>query len=146
MADRDQPQWLQSALADIIQRRCCTTINCTTCGCVDMKRILFGADLAPSASPSHYHGLTRQRAVEIISALRGWTSAASVEEERPVRWLLYAIWRAFGDNAHTDLFPPLDGTDAGGVLIGMKRHFDKRRTARLQHQERQGKKQRDRKE
>ena len=108
-----------------------------------MERVLFGADLAPSASPDQKPELTRERAIEVVSALRGWTSSGAIEGERPVRWLLYAIWRAFGAIAHEDLFPALYGTDAGRVLTGMEAHFDRRRTAQLQHQKRQGRKQRE---
>lgn len=62
--------------------------------------------------------------------------------DEPTRWVLYEVWRKFGDQYFNDL----DGTWAGDVLAHMRAHHLKRQDARRVHEARQGVRKRDWKE
>ena len=66
----------------------------------------------------------------------------SYQLEEAVRWVLYEVWRKYGDQ----YFVHLDGTWAGGVLVRMRAHHLRRQEARRVHEARQGVKKRDWKE
>ena len=53
-------------------------------------------------------------------------------------WLLWALWLRFGDGAHDQFFPRLNGTWSGGVLEDMKRHYAAVEDRRRRHWARQG--------
>ena len=134
---RENSHWLQAALDSAVQQRWCTTINCTTCGSDDMRSLMLGRVIVRQSSLDRFE-LTAERAKEVVRGLQHWAPNDSAvdrhEQERAVRWLLYEIWAALGDEP----FALLDGTPAGTVLIQMRQHYQGRQESRRRHDARQG--------
>lgn len=124
------PKWLQALLNRAIDEHWCTQINCTTCGSHQLREAL-GV-------------VTSDDAKLTIDGLRECAppSADVLAFEEAVRWILYEIWRRFGERFDNDL----NATYAGQVLARMQEHHARRTNARRIHEQRQGVKQRDRKE
>lgn len=137
--------WLQLALNEAIRKNACMKIVCTTCGGAPMRALLFGITNPSGPYGSSDPPLTLERAREVAEALSGCLPDRGEPYEfvEGVRSLLYAIWLQFGDAAHSQIFPTLEGTWAGSVLSEMKRHYEQRTLARRRHEERQGVKKRD---
>jgi hypothetical protein len=114
-------------------------MNCTTCASEDLREA-FGL-LEKSASRARFLPMTPQTAEAIVAGLRACAAPSDADHriEGTARWILYEVWRNFGDQ----YFSSLNGTWAGGVLSSMRTHYESRQEARRIHVARQGVKQRD---
>jgi hypothetical protein len=85
--------------------------------------------------------MTAETAETIVDGLRACTpdAAGACQMEEAARWVLYEVWRSFGDR----YFSKLDGSWAGDVLTRMQAHYQRRQEARRIHDARQGVKMRD---
>jgi hypothetical protein len=137
------PQWLQRLLESAIAERWCTRTNCGTCASEKLRQALGLLDKS-SSSQIRFLPMTAQMAEAMIDGLRACAPQAgsSHQLEEGVRWVLYEVWRNFGDR----YFLKLDGTWANEVLGRMRSHHQRRQEARRIHEARQGVKMRDWKE
>ena len=138
--NRSDPQWVQQLLERAVAERWCTKINCSTCGAQDLRHAIGLIEIAPDGGRRH-RPMSRELVEAIVAGLKVSTSksATSNQMEEAVRWMLYEVWRSFGD----ENFSTLDGTWAGDVLAGMQAHYQRRQEARRLHDARQGVKIRD---
>lgn len=58
-------------------------------------------------------------------------------------WLIYGLWRYFGDRAHQDLFPDLQSSWAGEIYQRMRAHYAHVQMRQHLHSSRQGIKKKD---
>jgi hypothetical protein len=79
--------------------------------------------------------LTRERAHLIIEGLKRCSRRTNREA---IMWMLYMIWVRFGDEAHANIFPALEGSFAGDVLESMRAHYAAQQERRRLHDLRQG--------
>ena len=88
--------------------------------------------------------MTAETAEAMVDGLRVCAPGANsnYQLEEGARWILYEVWRNFGDK----YFSKLDGTWASEVLGRMQFHYQRRQEARRIHEGRQGVKMRDWKE
>jgi hypothetical protein len=113
--------WLKDALDHADREAWCMGLYCTTCGSFQMVELLTGSRVSGGASLRRaIDEMTWARAKEVIDGLRECSPETS---ERAIMWMLYMLWRRWGDSAHGELFPALDGTFAGKVLLGMRKHY-----------------------
>lgn len=142
--NRSDPKWLKQVLEQAIADRWCTRINCTTCASEELRYALGLLD--KSASGRHrFLPMTPEIAEAIIAGLKEVCPKqceAGHQVEEAARWVLYEVWRNFG-NSH---FASLDGTWAGDVLSRMQAYYQRRLEARRIHDARQGVKMRNWKE
>lgn len=137
---------IEAALEEAVRSGACMKIVCTTCAGTTMRGILLGQAIPDGQWASADPPLTPERASEVVAGLRECSSRSDYQFVEGVRSLLHGIWLRFGQSAHEEIFPGLDGSWAGSVLADMKRHFNQRVEARRRHDERQGVKKRDWKE
>jgi hypothetical protein len=86
--------------------------------------------------------MTPETAEAIIASLKVFAAPQVVltyEMDRAAMWVIYEVWRNWGDR----YFGDLDGTWAGEVLARMRAHYAWRQEARRVHEARQGVKKRD---
>jgi hypothetical protein len=137
------PLWLQHLLERAIGEGWCTRTNCGTCAS-EQLRLELG--LLDKSSPGHprFLPMPAETAEAMVDGLRACTPGAntSYQLEEGVRWILYEVWRHFGDR----YFSKLDGTWASEVLDRMRCHYQERQEARRIHNARQGVRMRDWKE
>jgi hypothetical protein len=140
--DQSNPQWLQQVLERAVAEGWCTRMNCTTCASEDLRLTLGLLD--KSAGRPRFLPMTTEDAEAIVAGLAACApqGAAAYRLEEPARWVIYELWRNFGDQ----YFSTLDGTWSGNVLSRMRTHYESRQEARRIHAARQGVKQRDWKE
>jgi len=110
-------------------------MNCTTCGSEDLRQALGLLD-KPAGRP-HFLPMTSEAAEAIVAGLNACApqTEAAYQREAAARWVLYEVWRNFGDQ----YFSSLDGTWAGDVLGRMRAHYESRQAARRIHAVRQKK-------
>ncbi len=133
-ADSD-PLWLQHLLERAIAERWCTRTNCGTCASEQLRQALGLLDKSP-LGPPRFLPVTPDYAEAMVDGLRACAPQANMTHllEEGARWVLYEVWRNFGDT----YFSNLDGTWAGEVLDRMRSHYQRRRDARRIHDARQG--------
>jgi hypothetical protein len=104
-------EWLQRLLERAVAEGWCTKINCTTCGSDDLRQALGLINVLRA-------GRDADQAEAIILSLRKCTPSTdvTVECESAVRWILFEVWRKFGDR----YFECLPGSWAGDVLGRMQ--------------------------
>ena len=75
--------------------------------------------------------MTPEAAEAIIAGLKACAPQGdpSYQLEEAARWVLYEVWRNFGDQ----YFHILDGTWAGDVLGRMRAHYESRQETRRIH-------------
>lgn len=124
----------------------CVTRNCTTCGCPEM-RALLGEPMWPAHGGPSYeqakelaHDLARLSRAELLNEV-GYERLSWIYEA--TMWLIYGIWRHFGEIAHRGIFPVLSASWAGGIYENMKTHYAMVQEAQRVHSLRQGLKKKD---
>ncbi len=115
-------------------------MNCTTCASEDLRQALGLLD--KSTGRPRFQPMTPEDAEEIIHGLKVCAPQTDSQMDEAARWILYEVWRNFGD----EYFSDLGGTWAGDVLARMQAHYQRRQGARRIHETRQGVKKRDWKE
>jgi hypothetical protein len=136
--DPSNPQWLQQMLEHAVVEGWCVRMNCSTCASEDLRQALGLLD--KSGGHARFLAMTPET---IVAGLKVCAPQADgYAMEKAARWMLYEVWRNFGDQ----YFSSLDGAWAGGVLSRMRTHHESRQEARRIHAARQGIKQRDWKE
>jgi hypothetical protein len=132
----DDPQWLEHELQKGSSERWCMRRGCTTCGSYDMFELLTGQPWPEQASiPSVLQLLTKERADLIICGLKHCSRKTNQEA---IMWMLQMIWERFGDEAHTNLFPMLEGSYAENILASMRDHYTAKLERRRLHDLQQG--------
>lgn len=145
-AGHENPNWLQIKLDQAVRDGWCTRMHCTTCGSPEMKELLVGCETDTYRMGLWLDQLTFERAEKVIKGLvpvmppnpeeniveyrrgkggrqRFWRVPEGGKYEDAVMWLLFGIWYEFGDRAHAELFPALEGSWASSVLNKMKDHY-----------------------
>jgi hypothetical protein len=117
--ERTGAYWLQDVLGQAASEGWCMQLNCTTCGCPEMRALLTGYTWSRGQRPLGLGTLSWERALQVVDGLRLCDQNIDAQ---PVMWLLYAIWLRFGEKAHEELFPRLDESFAGTILDRMKAH------------------------
>ena len=137
------PRWLQCLLERAVADGWCTLINCTTCASEQLREALGLLKKPPTGRPQ-FLPMSVDSAEAIIAGLRECTPQAETSHqfEEATRWVLYEVWRTFGDQ----YFPALSKTWSGEVLNRMRAHYQSRQESRGIHAARQGVKMRDWKE
>ena len=121
-------KWLDDGLARGVRERWCMRRGCTTCGCYQMIELLTGTPVSDGASIMKIlDNMTWARAEEVTDGLR---YCGVQTNANGVMWMLFMLWRRWGDCVHEDLFPVLDGTYAGEVLESMRIHYANRQERR----------------
>jgi hypothetical protein len=140
IVNRSDPQWLQQLLERAIAERWCMQINCRTCASNELRQGL-GLLAWSSAGRPQFLQMTPEMADAIVSGLQVCAPklVSRVQMEEAARWVLYEVWRNFGDT----YFSRVDGSWAGDVLSDMRAHYQRREEARHIHDARQGVKKRD---
>ncbi len=138
--NRSDPQWLQQLLERAVAEGWCTRMNCTTCASEELRQALGLLD--KSGGRVRFLPMTPETAEAVVGGLRACGASSDYRMEEATRWVLYEVWRNFGDAS----FSGLEGTWAGEVLGRMRTHHQRRQEARRIHAARQGVKQRDWKE
>jgi hypothetical protein len=139
--DRSNPQWLQQLMEHAVAEGWCLKMNCTTCGSDDLRQALGLLDKS-SADRPRFLPMPPESAEAIVRALKACAAQSDCRMEEATRWVLYEVWRNFGDA----YFSGLEGTWAGEVLARMRAHHQRRQEERRLHEARQGVKMRDWKE
>jgi len=140
--NHSEPQWLQRVLEMAVTKGWCTRTNCSTCAS-EQIRMTLGL-LKKSSGRAEFQPMTPEMASALVTGLRAMAlnADAAYRLEEAARWVLYEVWRNYGDQ----YFERLDSTWAGSVLAHMRDHHLKRQDARCVHEARQGVKKRDWKE
>lgn len=137
----DDPLWLESELQRGVQERWCMARGCTTCGSFQMMELLTGRPWPVRGSISSALGpMAFERAEVIVEGLARCSRRTSREA---IMWILQMLWERFGDDAHTRLFPALDGSYSGEVLASMRKHYAEKLERRRLHDLRHGLKKKD---
>jgi hypothetical protein len=134
------PKWLQHLLELSISEGWCMRINCGTCASEQLRQALGLLNQSSSSQP-RFLPMTAEIAEVIVDGLKVCKPSTDIncQFEEGARWVLYEVWRNFGDR----YFPKLNGTWANEVLVRMRSHYQQRQEARRIHQARQGVKMRD---
>lgn len=139
--DPIDPRSLHRVLETAATENWCARTNCTTCAS-EQLRIALGL-LDKTAARAQFIAMTPDMAVALIDGLKLFSPQTDAFRfEEATRWVLYEIWRNFGDR----YFSRLDRTWTGDVLGRMREHHLRRLDARRVHEARQGVKKRDWKE
>lgn len=138
--DYSDSKWLQRLLAVAATENWCTSINCSTCAS-EQLRLALGLIKKSKRNSVVFLPLSREKAELLIAGLRLCEPIPQHDRkfEEFVRWVIYQVWSAFGD----ELFEALAGTWSGDMLARMRAHHQRRLEARRLHQSRQGVKMRD---
>lgn len=131
--------WLQTYLVESIRKNLCTQIFCTTCGAMDFRQGLLIA-LAKATGQPPVPQIDHESALAIAAALARVRAAVGEQRklEDAVRLVLFEIWSTVGEvAAERQLYPILQGTWAGSVLVRMKEHHKERKAARYAFAENQ---------
>jgi hypothetical protein len=122
LPDRSDAQWLQELLERAIAKNWCIRMNCTTCGSDELRRELGLVDESADGWPRFR--MTADTAESIVAALKAIapTAASVYRMDEAVMWVIYEVWRNWGDR----YFGDLDGTWAGEVLTRMRAHYARR--------------------
>ena len=117
--------------------------NCGTCTSEQLRQTLGLLDKTSLGRP-RFLPMTPKSAEFMVDGLRACTPRADASQqlEEGVRWVLYEVWRNFGDR----YFSKLDDTWTSEVLGRMRSHYQQRQNARRIHNARQGVRMRDWKE
>lgn len=132
----DASSWLEDALRRAVRENWCMNRSCTTCGSFQMVELLTGEKVPGThAHQKALREMTWARAKEIINGLHHCSAQTSPEA---IMWMLHRLWLRWGDRAHEELFPELDGTFAGEVLARMRIHYAQVLQRQSLHAARQG--------
>ncbi len=133
--NRSDPRWIQQVLERATVDKWCTRINCATCASEDLRHALGLLDKSASGR-QRFLPMTPETAEVIVAGLKVCPTQcdAGYQVEEAARWVLYEVWRNFGDK----YFPSLEGTWAGEILTHMQTHYQRRQEARRIHAARQG--------
>ncbi|WP_170392113.1 hypothetical protein [Ruegeria arenilitoris] len=127
-----RPRPLAEGIRTAIAENWCIQMGCTTCGSYRFRLLFLGEpDSVRAIRPKTRLGL--ERAQEVAAELREFDDSF-VQFEYPVMVLLYWIWCEFGERAHEEIFPVLDGSWAGGILEAMRDHHHRRRMQQARHE------------
>ena len=130
------PDWLEVELGRAVREKWCMSRRCTTCGSFQMVELLTGRTVSGlDEYQLAIREMTWERAREVTNGLRHCSAQTTPEA---IMWMLYRLWLRWGDRAHNELFPQLDGTFSGGILSRMRKHYAQVVVRQRQHALRQG--------
>lgn len=134
--DLTKPHWLEKELTLGCHENWCMRRRCSTCGSFKMVELLTGKPVSNRASQRDALNEIKLAEAEIVvQGLRNCSPKASING---IEWMLYVLWLRWGEQAHKNLFPALEGTFAGGVLNDMRDHYAMTFERRRLHLLRQG--------
>lgn len=118
---RTATSWLEDALRQAVRENWCMNRSCTTCESFRMVELLTGEKVPGTrAHQKALREMTWARSREVVNGLQHCSAQTSPEA---IMWMLHRLWLRWGDRAHEELFPDLDGTFAGEVLAPMRIHY-----------------------
>ncbi len=117
-----------------------------------MRALLYGQSWQRGDPIIRMKNLPWERAEEVVKQLsnchpvtrqsdKDWRTNYAIEEG--IMWLLFMIWQHFGERAHQELFPKLQGSWSGETLGKMRKHYADVQERRRVHNLRQGIKKKD---
>jgi hypothetical protein len=134
---------LEDLLLDGSRERWCASLGCTTCGSPELSGIL--AEHPGLRPPSLQRALRIARELAAVdhdrlelrmeaeARVASTCNSQHVEQydlqsrlywcRQAVMWLIYRLWRQFGDDAHNVIFPVLAGSWAGSIYDSMRSHY-----------------------
>jgi hypothetical protein len=127
--------WLQTYLVESVQKQLCTQIHCTTCGAREFRLGVLNA-LAKTVHQTPQGSFDRESVVQIARALAEVRPIPDELKtmEGAVRCLLFDLWSGL-PFVYREVETILDGTWAGGVLVGMQEHHTATQEARRKLEE-----------